>query len=408
MDTTDFPQGIMAGFPPEPSAQVTLANWRLPPLNNWSFSNVRQILPTARIRASNSAERLALRAEKNIGTLTFAGPDGKKISLEKFLDATQTDGFLVQQGGRIVTENYSEFLKPDMPHIVFSVSKSITGTLAGILVGRGQLDPKSPVTRYIPEAAGSAYGDCTVQHVLDMTVSIDFVEDYKDTKGPFARYRIATGWNPELPGIENIGLRKFLVTLPRGKAPHGKSFHYVSPNSDLLGWILERASGLPYPRMLSELLWQKMGAEFDADITLDRLGAPRTAGGICVTLRDLARVGETMRLGGLSGGREIVPAAWVKDCLQNGDPAAWKGSEMAGFVPKGRYRNQWYATGEARGAFFAVGIHGQWIYVDPPSETVIVKLSAQPDAVDSKIEHLSLLAFDAVARALDGDGWRSF
>src|SRR5919197_167579 len=144
--------------------------------------------------------------------------------------------------GKVAFEWYGNGLTPTDPHIVFSVSKSITGILAGILVEHGQLDPDAPVVRYVPEAAGSVYGDCTVRHVLDMTV--------------------------------------------------GATFHYVSPNSDMLGWILECAAGVPYARLVSDLIWQRIGAEADAHVTVDRVGAARAAGGICATLRDLARVGE--------------------------------------------------------------------------------------------------------------------
>jgi CubicO group peptidase (beta-lactamase class C family) len=233
-----------------------------------------------------------------------------------------TDGFLVMQRGRILAEWYDGSLTPSKPHIIFSVSKSVTGTLTGVLAEEGRLDPEALVTRYIPEAAGSAYGDCTVRHVLDMTVSTDFVEDYLDPHGDFARYRIATGWNPVDPA-KATDLRSFLVTMRRGKAAHGENYHYVSPNSDLMGWILERACGRAYAELLSEALWQPMGAEFEAYTAVDRLGAARPAGGICVTLRDLARFGEMMRNRGVANGRQVIPGWWVEDIRNNGDSGPW-------------------------------------------------------------------------------------
>ena len=145
------------------------------------------------------------------------------------------------QRGKVVTESYVPGRQPETPHIIFSVSKSVTGSVAGALVERGRLDPEAPVVRYIPEAAGSAYGDCSVRHVLDMTVGIDFEELYLDPDSDFGRYRVATGWNPVPPGGKELDLRGFLVTLKRDRNPHGHVFHYVSPNSDLLGWLLERA-----------------------------------------------------------------------------------------------------------------------------------------------------------------------
>ena len=275
----------------------------------------------------------------------------------------------------------------------------MTGALAGVLAARGDLNPEAPVVAYIPEAAGSAYGDCTVRHVLDMTVSTDFVEDYLDPDGDFARYRVATGWNP-VDSAKATDLRSFLLTMRRGQDPHGYKYHYVSPNSDLLGWILERASGRSYAELVTAALWQPMGAEFDAYVAVDRLGAGRAAGGICVTLRDLARFGEMMRCRGLAQGRQVVPGWWVDDIRANGDPQAWRRSESSRIAPKGRYRSKWYALGNDHDAFCGIGIHGQWIYVDPAAEVTIAKLSSQPLPLDEATDFLILRAFESIAAAL--------
>jgi CubicO group peptidase (beta-lactamase class C family) len=169
----------------------------------------------------------------------------------------------------------------------------------------------------------------------------------------------------------------------------------------MLGWILERAAGVDYARLLTELIWQNLGAEADAHVTIDRLGAARAAGGICVTLRDLARFGEMVRNFGRTGGQQIAPRWWIEDFLENGDQRAWLATETAAkFLPAGRYRSQWYMTGNDSGAYCAIGIHGQWIYIDPKAETVIAKLSSQALPVDEVIDHLLLAAFDAIANAL--------
>jgi CubicO group peptidase (beta-lactamase class C family) len=400
-DDTQLGRGLMQGSPPPEDAQVTLANWRVPPFNRWSFHNVRQVVPTAAIYRGAAATPFG-RDPHSIERVSFHGPGGEDWTVGRMLPATCTDGFIVLQRGRVVAETYGAGQRPETPHIIFSVSKSVTGAVAGVLVERGRLDPEAPVTAYIPEAAGSAYGDCTVRHVLDMTVGIDFVEDYLDTTGDFARYRRATAWNPEPAGAEPLDLRSFLVTLKRDAGPHGKKFHYVSPNSDLLGWLLERASGQAYADLLSEALWRPMGAEFDAYVTVDRLGASRSAGGVCVTLRDLARFGELMRQGGTVEGRQVLPRSWINDILTKGDPEAWKLGATAGFLPGGRYRSQWYVTGNSHGAFCAIGIHDQWIYVDPEAEVVIAKHSSQPVPSDPQMDLLHLAAFDALARALEG------
>src|SRR5690348_701300 len=173
---------LMQGSPPAPEGQVTLANWLTPPFNRWSFQHVREVVPTVGILRGEGPATALRRSERHIDGITFTPPAGGKHSggettVGKMIAETFTDGFLVMHRGRIVAERYDNAMTPSSRHIVFSVSKSITATLAGVLVDRGQLDPDSPVTRYIPEVANSAYGDATVRHVLDMTVSVNFVED---------------------------------------------------------------------------------------------------------------------------------------------------------------------------------------------------------------------------------------
>ena len=392
----------MQGFPSLTDRQVTLANWLRPPFNRWSFQHVREILPTACIDRPRAPVTPLWRSDRPVEPVAFQSPHGSEWTVGRLLAETFTNGFMVLQRGRVVAERYDNGLALERRHIVFSVSKSITAALAGVLVGRGLLDPDALVTRYIPEVARSAYGDCTVRHVLDMTVSIDFVEDYLATSGDFARYRQATGWFPALDPAHPADLRSFLATLKRGSAPHGQRFHYVSPNSDLLGWILERASGLRFARLLSELLWQPMGAEFDADLAVDRLGAARAAGGICASLRDLARFGEMMRRDGMADGRQVIPSRWIDDIRNQGDAAAWQKGEGMRLLPQGRYRSKWYMTGNDHDAFCAIGIHGQWIYIDPAAEVVIVKLSSQPLAVDEATDQLVLAGFHGLCCALMG------
>ena len=396
---------LMQGSPPAPEAQVTLANWLTPPFNRWSFQHVREVVPTAGILRGEGPATALRRSERHIEGIAFTPPAGGKgaggeMTVGRMIAETFTDGFLVLHRGRIVAERYDNAMTPSSRHIVFSVSKSITATLAGVLVDRGQLDPDAPVTRYIPEVANSAYGDATVRHVLDMTVSVNFVEDYLDKTGDFARYRDSTGWIP-IVDPNNLGdLRKFLATMKRGAEPHGTRFHYVSPNSDLLGWILERASGRRYAELLSDLVWAPMGAEFDADIAVERKGAARAAGGFSAALRDLGRFGEMMRCRGVAQGRQVIPGWWIDDIRNNGDPATWKKGELAAMLPIARYRSKWYTLDNEHSAYCAIGIHGQWIYVDPIAEVVIVKVSSQPLAVDEYMDRLCPVGFHAISRAL--------
>jgi hypothetical protein len=304
--------------------------------------------------------------------------------------------------GRIVTERYFGGFTEHRPHILMSVSKSLTSTLAGLFVARGLLDPAQPVIGFMPELKGSAFEDCTLQHILDMTVGTDFVEDYLANAGAITEYREVSGWKPpSSPATASGDLRSWLPGLKKA-GEHGAAFHYVSPCTDLLGWILERVGGRPFHAMFSDMIWQPMGAEFDAYITVDRLGAQRTAGGICVTLRDLARFGQMMLEGGHANGRQIVPSAWIADTTKNFDRASWAAGESAEFLPSGGYRNKWWIIGNDHGAYTGIGVFGQWLYIDPKASTVIAVFSSQPLPSDDNVSIDSVRCFDAIARALAG------
>lgn len=280
----------MHGFPPSPETQVTLANWRTAPFSRWAFQHVREIVPSADIPHDPGQERALPKG--GAGLEALAVPDGRGGSqpLGAVLQETDTDGIVVLHRGAVVLEHYTNGMTARSPHILMSVSKSMLGLLAGVLVGRRVLALDRLVTDIVPEVRETAWRGATVGQLLDMRVGIAFEEDYLATCGPIIAYRKSTGWNPLAPGETVSDLRSFFRGMTASDGRHGGRFHYVSPNTDLLGWVIERAAGARYADLMSELVWQPMGAADSAYITVDRLGAPRAAGGMCTTARDLARV----------------------------------------------------------------------------------------------------------------------
>jgi CubicO group peptidase (beta-lactamase class C family) len=382
---------LMQGFPPAAAGQVTLANWRTAPFNRWAFHHVRELVPSAEIAlAVIPTPWQEARQELPVGDLT----------------ATDTDGLVILHRGRLVHESYANGLTAATPHILMSVSKSLLGLLAGVVVGRGQLDPARPVTEIIPEVAGTAYRGATIRHLLDMQVGVAFDENYLATSGPIIEYRKATGWNPVVPGEAPSDLRSFYRHLGATDGAHGSRFHYVSPNTDLLGWVLERATGVRYADLMSELIWRPMGAEHAAYITVDRLGAPRCAGGMCVTVRDLARVGQLVANGGRLNGVEVVPKAWIDDIFTAGDPEAWKQGPFVPYFPglPIHYRTKCYVVRGSAPLFFGFGIHGQHLFVDPVAEIVIAKVSSQAAPLDARRIARTLELVGRVREALGGAG----
>lgn len=393
---------VMAANPASEDSQVTLANWMIKPFNEWALRNVRQIVPTANIRRSRASAPLPLNLV-NLESISFEGADGRQQSLGSD-GGFEIDGLIVLHRGRIAWEYYDHGFTPQSQHIVFSVTKSFTGTLSGILADVGKLDPQDPVTKYIPEARGTAYDSASIQHLLDMSVGIQFQEEYLESEGDVPRYRRAAGWSPnDRPGLPTLHLREFLMTLKPSGVPHGETFHYVSPNSDVLGWVLERAAGMAFPDLMHRYIWDPIGAEEDAYIGVDSRSMSRPAGGFCATLRDLARFGEMMRNNGISAtGQRVVPKWWIDDIQRNGDPKAWARGEYTKLFPKGNYRNKWYTPDLDRRAFCAIGIHGQYIYIDPEDEMVIVRVSSQPIPFDVPNDRSWVRACRAIGDRLNG------
>ena len=234
------------------------------------------------------------------------------------------------------------------------------------------------VTEVLPYLRGTGYDGATVRHLLDMRVGLDFSEDYQDPKSDFAYLDASFGWRPAIEAGAPDNLLDFVKTV-RANAPHGGRFHYASVNAVVLGWVLEALSGERFADLLSTHFWQPMGAEFDADLILDRRGMSQTEGGLNVTLRDLARFGELHRCEGALHGRQVVPAAWVADLRGSGDRDAWDQSLMSADFPGHHYRSQWYThCTHAHRPFFTLGAFGQIVYVDPVAELVIAKLSCHP------------------------------
>ena len=386
-------------FPAAPDEQVTLANWRTPPHNRWAYSHVDELVPSARIWRGREPATPLERAPRDLSAIAYTDRTGAETTFARFLDRHETDGVCVLHHGRIVMEHYRGELLDHRPHILMSISKSIAALAVGILVERRELDPGRGVGHLIPEVKGSAFEDCTLQHLLDMTAGVDFTEDYLADAGLIAEYREVSGWKPPSDPSDPGDLRSWMTTLKK-RGEHGAAFHYVSPCTDMLGWAIERVTRRPYAEAVGELLWRPMGAEFDGYVTVDRLGAPRAAGGVCVCLRDLARVGQMMLEEGQANGRQVAPQAWVADTRFNADRAAWAAGEGAAANPRGGYRNKWWIVGDEHGCYTGIGVFGQYLWIDPAASLVIAKFASQPLPTDENVDADTARCFLAVGRAL--------
>jgi CubicO group peptidase (beta-lactamase class C family) len=260
-----------------------------------------------------------------------------------------------------------------------SVSKSLNSTLCGVLAGRGALTTADLVTDHIEELAGTAWEGCSVQNLLDMRVGARWDFDLDEyTILDVSDYRAQS--RTDIPADTATWIR----TIDAGRE-HGGPFAYNSLANDVLGWVLERAGGAPYPQLFSTSIWSLLGAENDAEIMLDHEGFSIVEGGICVTLRDLARFGLLWLQDGSLGERQIVPAAWVARLLVGDQELidAYGGpNELGGPTADAFYHDNWWIWDAERGIHAAVGMNGQTIFVHRPSRSVIAKLSTFPNALD--------------------------
>jgi CubicO group peptidase (beta-lactamase class C family) len=312
---------------------------------------------------------------------------------------TYADGLLVLHKGTIIYEKYFGAGNAHRPHIAFSVTKSFVGTLAATLAAQGKLDPGTPVVNYVPELKDSAYGDATVRQVMDMTIGVKYSENYADPKAEVWDYARAGGMVPQPPGYTGPKtFFEFLVTLQK-EGEHDAAFAYKTSNAEVLAWIVKRASGQSMANLLSQQIWQKLGAENDAYFMVDSIGTESGGGGLNTTLRDLARFGEMIRNKGRFNGQQIIPAEAVADIEKGGDKEKFA---KAGYetLPGWSYRDMWWQTRNENGALEARGIYGQAIYIDPKAEMVIVRYASHPYAANAANDPVTLPAFAAVAKEL--------
>ncbi len=325
---------------------------------------------------------------------------------------------VVVHRGVLAYEWYGDGGAPERRQRCYSLTKSFTGTLAATAVGGGQLDRSGLVTDLLPELAGTGFAGATVGDVADMTVSIGYDEDYTEagdapTEAPtfgFGDYMIALGL--ELPG-EVIppdaprSIRELLTRMPAGPAAHGYAFAYATPVTDVLAWLLERATDQTYPALLQAGVWARIGAERNAGLSLDPTGTAVAGGGLAVTTRDLARFGLFLLEQSSPGADAVVAPSVIEVIRDGGDEAAFQRGGQYDYLMGYSYRDQWWMPGGTSRPLSAWGIHGQLLWIDPVAELVVATHGGSPhptlDRRDLEQDALCR-ALTAASREWDGGG----
>ncbi|WP_100643829.1 serine hydrolase domain-containing protein [Alteromonas facilis] len=308
-----------------------------------------------------------------------------KESVKDFVLASRTTGLMVIQDGNIVYEYYGETGGQDVQHMSFSVAKSFVSALFGIALSQGHVKSiDEPVVNYVPELSESGYRNVTIKDALQMSSGVKFNENYADFNSDINRFSRAIAFGTSLDD--------FTASL-QSERPPGRVHHYVSIDTQVLGMVLVRATGMSLTEYAQQYLWEPLGMQDDAYWMQDDDGMELALGGLNITVRDYAKFGWLYANAGHLNGQQIVPADWVDASTHAQDEHVKGSNDIENTVDYG-YGYQWWLPPGRQDEFMARGIYDQYIYVDPDAKVVIVKTSANHRFNDKSLQwssrHLAL------------------
>ena len=360
------------------------------PFNEWTFTHMNWLMPTERVSRGDAHLPLPVNPQPLDLTYRFEDTD---FSLHELHRRTFTTAFVVLCHGEIVHESYpGAFAGPRTRMQLFSVSKSMMSILVGIALADGEIGSvKDRVTDYRPDFLGTAYEETTIAELLDMTSGVGEAEVWDVPDSGIKRFEQAV--------LGGGDVAEVIRSAPRTAAA-GERFNYSTFDAQILGWVLEAATGRSLAQYAGERLWSRIGAERDAYYWLTR-ARPRTAigaGSFNATARDVARLGLLMANDGMVAGEQIVPLDWVRRSRGSDLPQLAVGALGASGYDHYGYANQWWTLGGSSfHAFTGVGVHGQYLFVDPTAGVVIVKCSAWPTQDDERRDRETITALRRVA-----------
>jgi len=316
--------------------------------------------------------------------------DKQMLSTEQFLADSWTTGLLVIQDDRIVYERYSLGHSESTRTISWSMAKSFISAMIGIALDEGSIASiEQPVDFYVPELQGSGYETVRIKDVLQMSSGIAFNEDYGDFNSDINRW----GRGFALGSPQD----KFAASLTRGREP-GTLNHYVSIDTHVLSMVLSRATGKSITGYMQEKLYQPLGMEYDGYWLVDGAGKEMALGGLNLTMRDFAKLGSLYLNHGELDGKQIVPANWIAASTVADAPHLQPAEGDFG------YGYQWWLPLSDDGEYMAMGVYGQYIYINPSKSMVVVKLSANPRYNDISYVPSSDFSHLAFFRSIDSRG----
>jgi CubicO group peptidase (beta-lactamase class C family) len=354
---------------------VDAYSYMTPPHNAYYFHHIDELgFRIDQVRRSGPVHPLAMAAAPMPAVHVRA--NGADIELDEYFARNHVTGFLVIRRDTVLLERYFHGADRRSRFVSQSIAKSILSILVGTAVEQGLIrSVDDPVTAYLPDLAGTGYHEVSIKNVLQMATGVGYSEDYRDsTSGAAAIGAALVTGRPSFAD--------FVRSMKPTDVPPGTAFEYQSVNTQLLGLLLEKVTGMSLSRWAERTLWSRLGAESDAYFYQAR-GQPDTCAFACfnATLRDYARVGLLMLGKGALGGRRVVSEEWVRQSITPDADFLRPVPAGAPGGPRTGYGYQWWIPPGADGAFMAVGIFGQAIYVNPARGIVVVQTAAWPTPI---------------------------
>lgn len=358
----------------------------------YNLQNMTEALPYTTIEKS-SEPYIFEQGKKPLNLwYSFAG---EERLIGDYLRKTGTSGFLVIKDNKIIFENYYRGNSQDNQHMEFSVTKSIVSALVGIAVDEGYIkDINEPVTNYLPELKVSGYNNVPIKDILQMSSGVKFNEDYDNPNSDLEKLN----WHAY---VYKKPFNDFILNL-ESKRPAGEYNNYISINTQVLGMLVERVTNKSLAEYLEEKIWQKTGMQDDAYWLTDYHGNVMAFGGLNITLRDLAKFATLYLNNGVYNGEQIIPESWIKESTYSDAPHLLPGLNSDSDYPLG-YQYQWWVPESNDGEFLAIGIWGQYAYINPKENVVIVKNSADLTFNNYGAELETLSVFRSIVAHLSED-----
>lgn len=366
----ELPPPLAIDPPSDVPVAVQILRWEMldSGVNSLTFRSMDELFTTRTVARSGPVWHLPRSDRAPDFTYQW---DGETRDALDVLERTYTNALLIMKDGQIVSEIYRNNSNERDRFVGWSMTKSITSVLVGCALADGYIDSlDTPISDYLPELKGGGYDGVSIRHVMQMRSGVEYEERY-DFANP------GTAASNHIAALVRNAARFADVaqTLPRINEP-GSTFQYKTIDTAVLGWLIERATGGSVSAYTASCLWEPLGAESDGFYIMDGppgVGREFSGAGFNATLRDFARFGQMMLDGGVADGRRIVSEEWVRESTE---PSGATGAQRGG------YGLQWWRIGE-QDTYAAIGLQGQYIYIDPATRTVVVKLSYYPPGDNS-------------------------